>query len=877
MMKKSIYIFALITAVIFFNSRDISAQMVIGADNPPAGFSLVQLETIEKKGGFRLPRLSQSQCDALETHLNGKSASDKAAANGLVVYNLDTGLMQYWTGTRWSALEATYKLMGVNGISEIDTMNGGLKLGGALNQTNTTIDLNSTNTTANSHILSFPAAGSNDVFNVMDNGGTSNTLTIKDGKVGINNAAPSAKIDIVNTEANANGLRISNSGEDQGYLLASDYYGNAYWQPLRPLSSITEVKLHNSRAYGNNGNSNPALANEYVLLNRDSSSPLRLSRGKWLIVAKYTGRLTGISGSIYNAAPLTNTTTNINRDSRNFYSYLHLRKTSTPTYSGADNSYVGLTIGASLPSSQKSTYADTIGYYVTPQVVYFAQVTAAEEYFWVVASSSKTNTTTSAYGGSYFYALRVDEILGSGVDVEGQITNSGISVTTRNMITGQTLSSVALGNVNIKLTAGSLHLEPGNIIGYKNGIILAVGGSSNKDITPANVSGVAVPIVAYGTLESYVASGIFEVPLDIPNMTASPNFAPVRINVLSQADFDFTNPQSVKINSGKNKAITSTNSSIGFHLTSGSLKLNTGQLLGSYNGINVYYNGNAHIYYSIGNYNIPVTISGTVSSTASGIFTVPVTISGDPDESYGTFTGPTINVIDASLDCSVANVKSPIYTPVLVSGESINLTMNAGSAPYTLSNGQLLGSASGLTIKYIGSDLTMTAGNTYPLPISVSSGSTILDEGIYSVPLNTLNNSVKIGVLACNLNVEVERYGTFDCSGIPSPVFEYLEGATVPTPIDFTGTLKITVNNGSVTIENGEILGQRGQYLLKAETASPIVVTGTSSTPMEVNIPVRITGPGEITGDNSINISVQKVGVKACQMSFRIKQEDPGP
>lgn len=871
-MKNSLYIFVLITAIIFFNSIDVSAQMVIGADNPPAGFSLVQLETIEKKGGFRLPRLSQLQCDALETHLNGKSVSEKGAANGLVVYNLDTGLMQYWTGTSWAALDATYKLLGVNGISEIDTMDGGLKLGGSLNQ-NTAIN-------QNGQLLSFPAAGSNDVFSVMDNGGTSNTLTIKDGKVGINNTTPSAKIDIVNTDANAKGLRISNSGEDQGYLLASDYYGNAYWQPLRPLSSITEVKLHNSKPYGNNGNSNPALTNEYVLLNRNSTSPLRLSRGKWLIVAKYTGRLTGTSGSIYNSAPLTNSTTNINRDSRNFYSYLHLRKTTTPTYTGADNSYVGLTIGASLPSSQQSTYTDTVGYYVTPQVVYFAQVTAAEEYFWVVASSSKTNTTTSAYGGSYFYALRVDEILGSGVDVEGQVTNSGITVTTRNMITGQTLSSTALGNVNIKLTAGSLYLEPGNVIGHVNGIILAVGGTNNINITPANMSGVVVPVVAYGTLESYVASGIFEVPLDIPNMTASPNFAPVRINVLSQADFDFTNLQSIKIDSGKGKAITSTNSSIGFHLTSGSLTLTTGQVLGNYNGIIVTYNGNAHTYYSIGNYNIPVTISGTVSAGASGSFVIPITIQGGANENYGTFPtgGPTINVIDASLDCSVANVKSPIYTPVLVSGESIGLTMNAGSAPYTLLSNQLLGSASGLTIKYTGSNLLMTASNTYQLPISVSSGSTILGKGIYSVPLNTLNNSVRIGVAPCSLSVEVEAYGSFDCSEMPNnPIFEYPAGATDPIPVEYTGTMKVTVDNGTVTFESGEVLGQDGPISVKTANPLPVVVSGTSSTPTTVEIPVRVTGSGQVAGGSTYvyNIDVQKVGIDKCTIQLTVKQEEP--
>jgi len=830
---KNIYIL-----IIFFicTSQNILAQITIGDTKEPAPFSLIQLEKTEKLGGFKLPRLSQSECNNLRTFLNSKPAAEKAAAHGLVVYNTDTELMQYWDGTDWAQSQASqYEIVGENGVTELDINKGGLKLGGTLDN-NTTIDIKD-------KTLNFPTTGSQDKFLISDVASGDKTFSVVDGKVGIGTETPQAKLHIENADASLPGIRITNSQEESGYLLASDYYGNALWQPLKPLSSVKKGALYNDYYYG----SDAVGTLERVDI---TSSPLQLTKGKWLIVAKYSANIDYQK----NSNPGTNP--------QQYLSYLQLTKSSTRGGTQTDVTIVG-----SLPSQTRYTGPDGRNtYYVTPQLFYFTEVEGNDEYYYVNARASRRFRLSEAYGASYFFALRIDGMLGGGVGIAGSAVCTNLNYSA-NLKTGQGIDYTYASSAyaRITLTTGTLYLEEGNIIGSKNGINLTVVGGPYNIVSGAGTTNVRVRVA--GTLEPYVQSGTFTVPIEIPNTSLSSTCAGATINVQTEGTIDCNSLNAINIVSGKNKTVNATGN-IKLNMTSGSVTLAANQVLGAVNGIIVRHNhSNSQTYYAVNNVTIPVSISGTVSSTASGQFNVPVTITG-----IGTCTGPVINVVDAQFDCG-PTIKSPSNTPVQYTG-AIDLLVNSGSAPYTLPAGRVLGSGSGITVTYTGPALNLTAGNTYTIPVTVTSANT-LSLGSRSIALSNISNS-GIGIGSCNMTVSVENFGTFSCSAISPITQTILAEATEPTAVNQTKSLPLTVNNGTVNINDGDILGQvtvSGKtYKVVAALSSPINVTGTSGSPQTINMNVKITGPGELNPVTR-TIPIKAIGVGECNIEINFVNE----
>ncbi len=360
------------------NFQQTFSQVTIGdSGKVPAEYSLLQLEKTEQLGGFRLPRLTQQDRDALKVDLNSKPLDERTAANGLVVYNIETGLMEYWTGTDWKTLESSQiRLLTENGVTAIDPLQGGLKLGGQLNK-ETTLSLNGNN-------LNVESIGGDDKFIVSDATGGDQTFSVSNGNVGVGTSDPQAKVDIRNTDSTLPGLRISNSNEKAGYVLVSDQSGNATWRPLKPLSSVIYGTINNSAIYGGDGNVNTNV----------TTNPLRLTKGKWLVVAKYSARVDDRVGQGSNP--------------HTYYSYIGLSKSNSPI-----GGLTSVSMTGSLPSQTRYTPPsgdNANSYYVTPQIFYFVEVEAEEEYYHVFANSSRFFKTTPAYGGSYFYALRIDVI-----------------------------------------------------------------------------------------------------------------------------------------------------------------------------------------------------------------------------------------------------------------------------------------------------------------------------------------------------------------------------------------------------------------------------------------------------------------------------------
>lgn len=75
----------------------LKSQVTIGSGKPPESYSTLQLDSAN--GGLRLNQLSEEQKAALQKLL---PASDKDnPAKGLVIYNLESGTIQYWDGKKW--------------------------------------------------------------------------------------------------------------------------------------------------------------------------------------------------------------------------------------------------------------------------------------------------------------------------------------------------------------------------------------------------------------------------------------------------------------------------------------------------------------------------------------------------------------------------------------------------------------------------------------------------------------------------------------------------------------------------------------------------------------------------------------------------------
>jgi len=819
-MKKNIYIFVLLAFI--FTTININAQIKIGDTTPPASFSILELEALLQKGGLRLPRLTGQKSQALKTYLNSLSATDKQAANGLVIYNTELPGMQYWDGTDWVEVKHQHGLIGKNGVTAINEVSGGLELGGTLTKPSTTIGLNG-------YTLNMPVKDNNDQFVVSNTDTGENPLNIKNGKVGIGGSTdPQKTLDIYNTDPDIPAIKITNSNEKSSYLLSSDFFGNALWQPLKPLASVVYGELKDKYTYG--GTYYP---NDYNI----TEEPLRLSRGKWLIVGKFTAK----SG--------------IGTDQNQYYSYLKLRKSTKKdpveiaTSANYDANYTKLTTTATLPT--KTAYIGPDGgddsgnsqIYVTPQVLYYAEVEGNDEFFHILVSSSRQFETTKAYG-DYFFALRIDG-MGMAIAVNGTTECTAFAGITRILETGQTLPAGITGTVSIRLTSGSLYLEENDHIGSVNGINIVVTGGPYSLTTSASATPVNVKLE--GTLETRVSSGSFRVPVNIANATFSPNCAGPTITVPTRGTLDCSVLSNYNIYTGRGRTLNITGATAGLDLTSGSVSLAAGQTLASTNGLILTYdNINASTIYAINNVNLPVKISGTVSNTASGQFTIRPAITNIT----GCSSGATINVVIAQLDCGSAKLNpsnKPVYSVV-----PIDIVVNPVSASYPLKSGQVLGNQSGIKVTYIGNDITLTPG-THTINVLVSSGNVTKAVGNYTVNLNTLYN---YGIDACIMNVNVMHYGKFeDVAPIEMPIRSGNVDASISVPL--------TVTTNSVTINPGELLGSvtaNGKtYQAIADISTAITVNSGNTT----NIPVKVTGPEDnVVRSYTINLN-KAIGVES--------------
>ncbi|GHT09900.1 hypothetical protein FACS189426_09270 [Bacteroidia bacterium] len=102
--------------MLLFSSHCLQAQVNIGSGQTPHNFSILELTSNSK--GLRLTQLSTFQRNQWSDYFLGRtpnnpanpsspgyiSASDKEHARGLVIYNTDTGCLEYWNTQKWVSL-----------------------------------------------------------------------------------------------------------------------------------------------------------------------------------------------------------------------------------------------------------------------------------------------------------------------------------------------------------------------------------------------------------------------------------------------------------------------------------------------------------------------------------------------------------------------------------------------------------------------------------------------------------------------------------------------------------------------------------------------------------------------------------------------------
>ncbi|WP_156032838.1 hypothetical protein [Prevotella sp. 10(H)] len=350
----------------------LNAQIVVGGDKQPEDFCIVEVEG--SHGGIRLPRLTDVEKDAMIPSLRSNPKS-----SGLVIYNTVDSIIEYWDGDRWIIL--MNNLGADNGLTKEDRK---IRLGGPLNQPVTTIDMddkafnfknsaaakfmiNDTMVVVNNKVVDIrPARRFTVNDTVIDIRGK--VVDIRPGNFSVNNST------FTMSEADRTSIkkhfRYTDGNQAQGRLLAADNEGNAYWGALRPLGTLLDAKLNNSKIFAT---TTVDITNGY----------LELTAGQWLIFAKYNSNMTASPDGMYH------------------WIHLSARKKGQTTYSD-------VAMAGANPEKKNAGWGMS---YATPYLMHYVNIKEPHQYIVRAGTSNAGGSTTvdeSWIGKSYFYAMRID-------------------------------------------------------------------------------------------------------------------------------------------------------------------------------------------------------------------------------------------------------------------------------------------------------------------------------------------------------------------------------------------------------------------------------------------------------------------------------------
>ncbi|MFV0330244.1 MAG: hypothetical protein ACK5KL_10575 [Dysgonomonas sp.] len=415
-MKLKLY---LLLCLGIFCSKHTSAQVTMGSNNPPEDFAILQLDGTSQ--GLRLSRLDTNQRDQLTNTLD---ATGKLTARGLMIFNTETGSIEFFDGADWKGLSKAPTFD--NGI-EKDGVTGNVILGGnlredteisqgtnKLNFTTTTglftvntdlLQIGSTNVTASNANFSINN-GTNDVFKITKTS-TGSQIDAIVGTTGLNVnngvfTAATGKVTMAGTGGKlsytypvASGAAGDAIKPKAGRIIfAADTKGLARWGDITPSTEIQPFNITRNQGYhGTNGTPSnqdkiTSTTTEPNLTFQAITDPLTLSKGRWLI-----------AGMVY-----TYTYAYATSGTANKFVWTRICRNNSGTYSP-----LFTTANLAELKTGTSTNANS-GAYTAIQIMYILNVETAGQYR-VEMTTAMPNTTMVAgwTGTSQLRAVKVSD------------------------------------------------------------------------------------------------------------------------------------------------------------------------------------------------------------------------------------------------------------------------------------------------------------------------------------------------------------------------------------------------------------------------------------------------------------------------------------
>lgn len=340
----------------FLFISNLNAQVNIGSAEKPEPFSVLQLE--DSRGGLRFPRLN----DVMKNQLNITPAMP--LAQGLMFYNTTDNLFNYWNGTEWIKIQQPI-LASVTGENGLIVYNNKLGLGGYIEKA-TTINIDKWS-------LNFPLTIKDSKTGKMNIG---SQLTVTLNGVGIGLDEPQAALDIYST-TEGEGMQIVDPTIREGYILSADANGVATPAPLRPMAQVVGSVKQGYTFQEIMGSTN--IASAQVSGSKYISNVLNLPAGQWLVVGKIT------TGRRF---------VNIATAGLYVYATLCIRE---------NDAWVNV--------NKSGSTTETAGAYIaTPQFVHYLNLTESTDIILRAETSHTRTYMCSSFGGSYFYAIRLDGV-----------------------------------------------------------------------------------------------------------------------------------------------------------------------------------------------------------------------------------------------------------------------------------------------------------------------------------------------------------------------------------------------------------------------------------------------------------------------------------
>jgi len=302
-----------------------------------------------------------------------------------------------------------------------------------------------------------------------------------------------------------------------------------------------------------------------------------------------------------------------------------------------------------------------------------------------------------------------------------------------------------------------------------------------------------------------------------------------------------------------------------------SIALIDGQVLGGpVSGLSVEVDGDQTLYDVNGN--IAIRITGTASTF--GIINIPV---------YLAVARCEINVNAAQQKGIIGSLGCTSITDINVTeGTAANET---ASLPYydlkgtsiILTDGQVLGSVSGLSVQVDGAQ-TLSAANGN---VAVKITGTAVTNGAINIP-------VRIAGATCSISVTVDQQGgeigSLECSSITGVNVVQGFPANVNAPLPFS-----SMTGANINLADGTVIGSvsglsvvvNGPQTLVAPSGNIAVkITGTPTVSGKINIPVSLAGAScGITVNSAVNPAnlLNGIGAFTGRTCFDVVEEYQGP